>query len=357
MKKSGIVIFLIAACLSAVASPVFANAKWEGRIGGFFEELDRKQKEAERQEAERMEQARRDDEERYRREFGGTDYEIYSVDKTVVKPGLNGENATYSSLSNFKSISEEPELAGSAELRDGYENTYDKAYIKKSYHCRLEYNVNGKYKAFVGTLYVPEGTTSSSSDYFVIKADGKEIFKSVEITRRTKPIRIYADISNADTVEIDLPWSGIPCCLADAGFSVSPMKSISFGGRAGTPVFLESLKSIGEPLCQTNITRDNYGNVFPKAFGNFSYHTRLEYLLNEKYSTFSAVLFIPEGTETGSTDSFSLVADGKEIYKLPNINRGMKTVYLEVSVSGCNSFRINLPWSGIPCYMTGACFR
>ena len=59
-----------------------------------------------------------------------------------------------------------------------------------------------KYSKFKGTIYVPSGTSSDDTVQFSIKADGKTIYTSPEITKTTQPIDFDVDITGCYDFQI-----------------------------------------------------------------------------------------------------------------------------------------------------------
>ena len=102
-------------------------------------------------------------------------------------------------------------------LTDNLRNTYSRAvYGTSAINSQYEKLLNMKYSKFKGTLYVIQGTDSSYSGRVTIKADGKTIYSSPEITKSTAPIPISVDITGCYHFQInsDAYWIAI----GDGGF-------------------------------------------------------------------------------------------------------------------------------------------
>ena len=127
---------------------------------------------------------------------------------------------------DMKSISDSPESTQS--LTDNYGNRYSSAIINYKGHASMEYLLNMRYSRFKGTLYIPNGQTSGDNVYLTIKADGKIIYTSPELTKTSYPVPVDVSVKGYNDVVISFSgdfrrsgdgriW-GLPVCLADAGF-------------------------------------------------------------------------------------------------------------------------------------------
>ena len=91
---------------------------------------------------------------------------------------------------------------------------------------------------------------------------------------------------------------------------------------------------------------DNYGNFYDSCvyysneimssdYGNICCET----LLDKKYSTFKATLFVPKESNWDGESSIKIIGDGKLLYE--NVmNKTSKPVDIEVPISGVNNFKI-----------------
>ena len=90
--------------------------------------------------------------------------------------------------------------------------------------------------------------------------------------------------------------------------------------------------------------KDNYGNFYHTAnFCNLmsgDYSDCCEYLLDKKYSTFKATLFIPDGAQFDSTQKVFFVGDGKEIGSVIEMDKTSKCVDVEVDITDVNDFKM-----------------
>lgn len=110
-------------------------------------------------------------------------------------------------------------------------------------------------------------------------------------------------------------------------------------------VMMKDMNSLKEEPISINQLVDNYGNTYGSAIGCYHDHT-FEYLLNMKYSKFKCTLFVPEGNTTGYTVTFSIMADGRQIYSSPVMTAASAPVPVDVNVTGYNDVIISTSWSG-----------
>ncbi len=116
------------------------------------------------------------------------------------------------------------------------------------------------------------------------------------------------------------------------------------GGLEYPTVELEDMVSINEDPNETDELTDNYGNEYQRAIINFAYD-EFEYLLNMKYSRFKGTLYVPEGSSGDSEGFLRIIADGKTIYKSPNMTPTSYPVKIDIDVTGYNDLKIE--FSGI----------
>lgn len=113
--------------------------------------------------------------------------------------------------------------ASTRELTDNYGNTYSYAITDGTIDIdTFKTLLNSKYSRFKGTLYIPKGTSRNASCNILIKADGKIIYSSPEITKESKPISLDLNITGCNIFEIVFNYDSIsyssPVYLGDAGF-------------------------------------------------------------------------------------------------------------------------------------------
>ncbi len=59
-----------------------------------------------------------------------------------------------------------------------------------------------------------------------------------------------------------------------------------------------------------------------------------------KYSRFKGTVYIKEGWSRNYTESFRIEVDGKTIYTSPELTKESSPIYLDLVVTGGNSFKI-----------------
>lgn len=108
------------------------------------------------------------------------------------------------------------------DLKDNLGNIYSRGIYTYNSDYVFEKILNMKYSKFKGTIYVTNGTSSDETVQFSIKADGKTIYTSPEITKTTQPIDFDVDITGCYDLQItctgsrynDTGWAKI----GNAGF-------------------------------------------------------------------------------------------------------------------------------------------
>lgn len=90
---------------------------------------------------------------------------------------------------------------------------------------------------------------------------------------------------------------------------------------------------------------DNYGGFYSAAINNDDFWsndtgTPFETLLNKKYSTFKATLFVPKGSGWSTSPYITIIGDDKVLYTSAEMDKAAKPVDIEVDISGVNNFKI-----------------
>jgi hypothetical protein len=67
-----------------------------------------------------------------------------------------------------------------------------------------EYVTQGKYKRLTGTLFVDKDAPDKNSFKMKIYVDGKKIFTSPTIEKKTKPYSFDVDVSGAEFVKLEI---------------------------------------------------------------------------------------------------------------------------------------------------------
>lgn len=98
---------------------------------------------------------------------------------------------------------------------------------------------------------------------------------------------------------------------------------------------------------------DNYGNYYTESYfcNVIGYKDEVsdccEFLLDGKYSKFKATLFVREGVKVPDAAVMKIIADGKEIYRSPEIVKVSKPIDIEVDLTGANHVKFEFDRSDI----------
>lgn len=96
---------------------------------------------------------------------------------------------------------------------------------------------------------------------------------------------------------------------------------------------------------ETNRLKDNYGNTYSYAITNDPSNNgdtapAFECITAMKYSRLKGTLYVPEGTASEKTVFITIVADGHEIYRSPEMSKISEPVAIDVNVKGYNDIKI-----------------
>ncbi len=141
-----------------------------------------------------------------------------------------------------------------------------------------------------------------------------------------------------------LPVRAVANALGKAVYWDGPNYTVYLGDMNGTleypSVELEDMTSIGDEAYGTDRLTDNYGNNYDHAVSNRYGHCKLQYLCNMKYSKFKGTLYVPEGVTGNDSCYLSIIADGKTIYKSPEMTKTSAPVDIDVNITGYNDIKI-----------------
>lgn len=142
-----------------------------------------------------------------------------------------------------------------------------------------------------------------------------------------------------------LPVRAVGDALGKAVYWDGPNYTVYLGDMGGEleypTVELEDMTSIGQEIEETNKLTDNYGNSYDHAVINGWFRINLEYLCNMQYSKFKGTLYIPKGETNDSSCYLTITADGKTIYKSPEMTKTSAPVDIEVDLTGYNDVKID----------------
>lgn len=110
--------------------------------------------------------------------------------------------------------------------------------------------------------------------------------------------------------------------------------------------YLKNLVSITHKPNVENGVTDNYGNVYNHAFRLQNYDFFVyRYLTDMKYSRFKATFFVPQGVSRNDEAFLQVIADDKEIYTSPKLNKASRPVDIDVDITGYNDIRVKVTLS------------
>lgn len=155
-----------------------------------------------------------------------------------------------------------------------------------------------------------------------------------------------------------LPVRALASALGKAVYWDGPNYTAYLGNMNGTlqypTVMLKDMTSISSKVRTTTKLTDNYGNRYGSATTNdygstgSSKGNVLEYLLNMKYSSFKATLYVPEGETSNKESYLTISADGHVIYTSPVMTKTSRPVAVDVNVTGYND--VTIQWSNNSAY-------
>lgn len=196
--------------------------------------------------------------------------------------------------------------------------------------------------ALVGTTIVGTVGAFAYTDYIEavynnikIVVDGREIHPNSEpfISDGTTylPVR---DVSEALGKEVY--WDG-------------PNYTVYIGQMNGSldypSALLSDVDNIGDKFYKvgTNELTDNYGNTYSYAYySSHGFSQTFETLLNMKYKRFRATLYVPKGCDRTSTTKVIIKTDEKIVYTSPEITKTSRPVDIDIDITGCNDFQIEV---------------
>lgn len=166
---------------------------------------------------------------------------------------------------------------------------------------------------------------------------------------------VDADGNRADPIIVDgttyLPVRAVANAFGKAVYWDGPNYTVYLGDMKGTleypTIMLTDIDNIGDRFSNvsTNQLIDNYGHSYSEAIYKYGSGT-LEALLNMKYSRFRCTLYTPKGDNYDNPTKISIKTDGKTIYTSPDITKTTRPINVDVDVSGCNEFEIEVSGHG-----------
>lgn len=152
-----------------------------------------------------------------------------------------------------------------------------------------------------------------------------------------------------------LPVRAVANALGKAVYWDGPNYTVYLGDMNGEleypTVKLEDMVSINDYPSETDELTDNYGNSYNHAICNkYRENLNLQYLCNMKYSRFKGTLYIPEGETDDRSVYLTIIADGKTIYKSPEMKKTTGPIDVDVNVTGYNDIQIKFSECNFSCY-------
>lgn len=138
---------------------------------------------------------------------------IGNADGLLTRPSLRMEDAVNIGATQFKTLTDNP--------KDNYGNVYGSAMFTTYHPGTFETLLNGKYKRFKGTVYVKFGETAVKTSSFEIQGDGKTIYSSPSINKKSKPLSLDVDVTDVNDFKIVIDSNttdNITVYFADCGF-------------------------------------------------------------------------------------------------------------------------------------------
>lgn len=183
------------------------------------------------------------------------------------------------------------------------------------------------------------GTITMQINNYYINKNSDSVYTDVApliIDERTLvPLRAISEL-----LDCSVDWNGSTQTVT---IETSSSKDNS---SSKSSVSIEDMTPIGDGLVgnSSSYLEDNYGNKYSNYIfsggnhNNFSYET----LLGEQYSRFTCTIYTLKGCSWSGSTKFIINADGKKIYTSTNMTKTSKPVKVDIDISGCNDFEIEI---------------
>ncbi|MDR1643188.1 MAG: NPCBM/NEW2 domain-containing protein [Clostridiales bacterium] len=219
----------------------------------------------------------------------------------------------------------------------------------------IEVLIGGKYNSFRGTVFVPENARGGGYSMFRIRGDGKILYTSPQIDRRSQPINFEIDVAGVTDFRIEVADdSQVDLVFSDAGFCVAPASSPN-GSQPDYPDLLLkdatdiSNESLNNKWSASTSSTDNYGKfhyscISPYSSASWGTGTGdIEVLLDSKYNRFKGVVYVAQGEHGDGTFRFAIKGDGQILYESPEIRADSHPLQIpDIMIAGINTFRIEV---------------
>lgn len=166
-----------------------------------------------------------------------------------------------------------------------------------------------------------------------------------------------ANGNRVDPVIIDgttyLPVRAIANAFGKPVYWDGPNYTVYLGDMDGQlqypSVLLKDMDNIGGKFGKARADEliDNYGNSYSSAIYGYDFvFSHFETVLNMKYSRFRCVLYTPKGDNGDDSTRVLIKTDGKIVYSSPEITKTSRPINVDVDVTGCNIFEIEVTGCG-----------
>lgn len=205
--------------------------------------------------------------------------------------------------------------------------------------------------AIVGTVGAFAYTDYIEAVYNNIKivVDGKEIHPDSEpfISNGTTYLPVRA-VSEALGKEVYWDGSNYTVYIGDMNGSLDYPSAL-----------LNDVDNIGAKYYEVGSDQltDNYGTTYSYAYkASYTNAKTFETLLNMKYTRFRATVYVPKGCDSNGTAKVIIKTDGKIVYTSPDITKTSRPVDIDIDITGCNDFQIEVTNGGDLGYIADAGF-
>lgn len=202
-------------------------------------------------------------------------------------------------------------------------------------------------KTFVAGLLIG-ATVAATVGVFAYTDYIEAVYNNIKIVVNGKEIHPSSEpfISNGTTY---LPVRAVAEALGQPVDWDGPNYTVYIGnmnGRLNAPsVLLSDVDNIGDGFYDVRNDKltDNYGNSYSYAYtAEYVWSRTFETLLDMKYSKFKATLYVPKGCDVDYTAKIIIKTDGKIVYTSPEITKTSRPIDLDIDVTGCNDFTIEV---------------
>lgn len=169
-----------------------------------------------------------------------------------------------------------------------------------------------------------------------IVVDGQKLNPTDANGNKVEPI-----IYNGTTY---LPVRAVANALGKAVYWDGPNYTVYLGDMDGEltrpTIELENMINLDGKMDKTTSLKDNYENNYTRAIRIDPRKSKLNFLLNMKYSKFKGKLYIANGATSSEECYFIVEADGNTIYTSPLLTKSSRPIDLNINVTGCNDVKM-----------------